>query len=674
MGKWLVSFCAITATAFWRPAFASFGLESALDIGGLSPEEAVAAHSLLGAVEPHLPPPFKRQIVEGGLGLGFKSLVQQPLEVPGQKLFLLSPDERTVWVERQLLCGYFVHQPAPGCGDHDSQNQGGKERAALTIIRGLFSAWNRLAFSRPSRFPGCHDLATLSNRQVVGLNSTCRTLYRQYTRKREIVDDIVFNRIIFWREGKKNSMRPIASHERSRLGEYAAINFERFLLDPHYRCRRPSQYHYFAQKFHYQPFPTQQCSPLRPLLVTKPGRQGSLVNLDPERVYQVHYLLAGKRGFWTSAFGHSLLRLVVCAPERRDEVTGQMIPATPMGPQCLKDTDYHLVASFFADTGGVDPDGIAGVLWGYTWRFYLFHFADIAHRYARRDLRSLHSFPLLFSRQEMGRMISQMQLLHWDYQERTAGLAENCATRAFQLIQSVKASPYVHTFRAISPFGIPKHLAQLGLIDQRYVREKFHHLPAANIRREATHYLQAAFRDIWSIKGGKKKQGDKKRDLLSYLSDSPSRRERLLQQILQGDEWRSMRSTQSKRLASFLALEKQAWILLQAKLDRAQTKAILSLAQAKFLPVEPRDMVEDLHPIDLGAWGGDYGIPQDWDGVRQALARYNQHIRRPWEQRMERYRQRAFARPEFGLPQVRAKLRHVEHNIDLAQGALAEMN
>ena len=667
VGKWLVSLFAITATAFWRPTFASFSLESALDLAGLSPEAAVAAHSLVGAVESHLPPQFKRQIAEGGLGLGFKPL--------GQKLFLLSPDERTVWVERQLLCGYFALQPAPGCGGHDSRNQGGKERAALIIIHGLFSAWNRLEFPRPSRFPGCHDLATLSNRQVVGLNATCRTLYRQYTRKREIVDDIVFNRMTFWQEGKKNSMRPIASHEYSRLGAYAAINFERFLLDPHYRCRRPSQYDYFAQKFHYQPFPAQQCSPLKPLLVTKPGRQGSLVNLDPKRVYQIHYLLAGRRGFWTSAFGHSLLRLVVCAPERRDEVTGQMIPATPLGPQCLKDTDYHVVASFFADTGRVDPNGLAGVLWGYTWRFYFFHFADIAHRYARRDLRSLHSFPLLFSRREMGQMISQMQLLHWDYQERTAGLVENCATRTVQLIQSVKANPYAHTLRAISPFGIPKHLAQLGLIDQRYVGENFRHLPAANIRWGATHYLQAAFRDIWSTKGGKKNKGDTGRDILSYLSGSPSSRERLLQQILQGDEWRSTQTTQSERLASFLALEKQAWILLRAKLDRAQTKVIISLAQAKLLPVEPRDLVDDLHPIDLGdPRGGDYGIPQDWDGVRQALAQYNQHIRGPWEQRMQRYRQRAFAQREFGLTEMRAKLRQVAHNIDLAQRALAEMD
>ena len=673
MGKWMVSLVAVAATAFWRPTCASFGLESALVLGGLGPEEAVAAHSLVGAVEPHLPPKFKRQIAEGGLGLGFKSLVQPPLEVMGQKLFLLSPDEHTVWVERQLLCGYFAHQPASYCGGHDSRNQGGKERAALTIIRGLFSAWNRLEFSRPSQFPGCHDLATLSNRKVLGLNATCGPLYRQYTRKREIVDDIVFNRMIFWKEGKKNSIRPIASHERSRLGEYAAINFERFLLDPHYRCRRPGQYDYFAQKFSYQPFPTQQCSPLKQLLVTKPGRRGSLVNLDPERVYQIHYLLAGRRGFLTSAFGHSLLRLVVCAPERRDEVTGQIIPATPLGPQCLKDMDYHLVASFYADTEGVNPNGIAGVLRGYTWRFYFFHFADIVHRYARRDLRSLRSFPLLFSRRETKWTISQMQLLHWDYQERTAGLLENCATRAFQLLQSVKANPYVHAFRAISPFAIPRRLAQLGLIDPQYVGKKFRHLPAANVWREATHYLQAALRDIWSIKGGKKNKGDKKRDIkkrdiLNYLSGSPSHRERLLRQILQGDELRS------KSLASFLALEKQAWILLQAKLDQEQTKAIISLAQEKLLPVEPRDMVDKLHPIDLGSWDGGYGIPQDWGGVHQALARYNQHIRGPWERRMERYRQRAFAKPEFGLAEMQAKLRHIEHNIGLAQRALVEMD
>jgi hypothetical protein len=59
--------------------------------------------------------------------------------------------------------------------------------------------------------------------------------------------------------------------------------------------------------------------------------------IDPARIYQIHYLFAGKGKEMMSRWGHAMFRLVICAPGK------------PVGPSCLQDFSHHVVVSYRAN-------------------------------------------------------------------------------------------------------------------------------------------------------------------------------------------------------------------------------------------------------------------------------------------------------------------------------------
>ena len=70
------------------------------------------------------------------------------------------------------------------------------------------------------------------------------------------------------------------------------MNLEYFLLDPAYACRRPALYSYFAAHFGSVP-PPADCAPDFVYLQAGAEPDASpLLQLDPDRIYAVEYLLA----------------------------------------------------------------------------------------------------------------------------------------------------------------------------------------------------------------------------------------------------------------------------------------------------------------------------------------------------------------------------------------------
>src|SRR5690606_34254826 len=97
--------------------------------------------------------------------------------------------------------------------------------------------------------------------------------------------------------------------------EFVAVNLEYFLLDPAYACRRPALYRHFRDHFGWAPAKRERCAEGYAYLnAGSDFARQPLGRLDPERVYQVHYLFAEANQNWVSRWGHSMLRLVVCAP------------------------------------------------------------------------------------------------------------------------------------------------------------------------------------------------------------------------------------------------------------------------------------------------------------------------------------------------------------------------
>src|SRR5690606_8505810 len=163
---------------------------------------------------------------------------------------------------------------------------------------------------------------------------------------------------------------------------------EYFLLDPQYHCRRPALQAFFRQHFGWTPAHTAHCvSDLPYMSASLDANQSVLGWLDPARIYQVHYLLAEPDQNWASRWGHSMLRLVICAPGR------------PLGADCLLDLEHHLVLSYRAFVNDLQLsswDGLTGV---YPSRLFILPLNQVLDEYTKTEMRSLSSVPLNISRE-----------------------------------------------------------------------------------------------------------------------------------------------------------------------------------------------------------------------------------------------------------------------------------
>jgi len=235
--------------------------------------------------------------------------------------------------------------------------------------------------------------------------------------------------------------------------EFVAVNLEYFLLDPSYACRRPSLHRYFSEHFGWAPEPA-DCTPGYPFL--NAGREFGrtpLLSLDPARVYEVDYLFAEANDAWVSRWGHSMLRLVICAPGREP------------GPACRLDLDHHLVLSFRAFVDDVQLsswDGLTGV---YPSRLFILPLGQVIDEYTKVELRGLASVPLKLQPEEIHQLVERSAELHWSYDGDYYFLSNNCAVETLKLLRSGTARSDLVALDSIMPNGLLEVLIHRGLAD-----------------------------------------------------------------------------------------------------------------------------------------------------------------------------------------------------------------
>ncbi|WP_394375306.1 DUF4105 domain-containing protein [Stutzerimonas frequens] len=235
--------------------------------------------------------------------------------------------------------------------------------------------------------------------------------------------------------------------------EFVAVNLEYFLLDPSYACRRPSLHRYFSEHFGWTPEPA-DCTPGYPFL--NAGREFGrtpLLSLDPARVYEVDYLFAEANDAWVSRWGHSMLRLVICAPGREP------------GPDCRLDLDHHLVLSFRAFVDDVQLsswDGLTGV---YPSRLFILPLGQVIDEYTKVELRGLASVPLKLHPEEIRQLVERSAELHWSYDGDYYFLSNNCAVETLKLLRSGTARSDLVALDSIMPNGLLEVLIHRGLAD-----------------------------------------------------------------------------------------------------------------------------------------------------------------------------------------------------------------
>lgn len=296
---------------------------------------------------------------------------------------------------------------------------------------------------------------------LVGLPDRCRG---QTERRFTLSDDPRLLDLAGWpqRVGQRGE-RELANAQEARSPdtyeltsplEFIAVNLEYFLLDPSYACRRPLLHRYFREHFGWQPTHVQACASGLPILnAGHDFGRNPLVTLDPERVYEVDYLFAEANDAWVSRWGHSMLRLVICAPGR------------PRGADCRLDLDHHLVLSFRAFVGDVQLsswDGLTGV---YPSRLFVLPLGQVIDEYTKVELRSLASIPLNLRREEIETLVTRSAEVHWSYDGDYYFLSNNCAVETLKLLRSGTARPELTALDSILPSGLLEILINRGVAD-----------------------------------------------------------------------------------------------------------------------------------------------------------------------------------------------------------------
>jgi len=251
-------------------------------------------------------------------------------------------------------------------------------------------------------------------------------------------------------------------YELSNPREFVAVNMEYFLLDPAYACRRPALNRYYREQFDgWAPANAEPCpSTFAYLNAGRDFARQPLGKLDPERVYEVDYLLAEANDEWASRWGHSMLRLVICAPGR------------PRGPDCRLDMDQHLVLSYRAFVGDLQLsswDGLTGV---YPSRLFVLPLSQVIEEYTKVELRGLVSVPLKLDRPQLEALVERAAEQHWSYDGNYYFLSNNCAVETLKLLRSGTDQAQLQTLDNIMPNGLlevlaGRNLADLSVLDDR---------------------------------------------------------------------------------------------------------------------------------------------------------------------------------------------------------------
>lgn len=378
---------------------------------GLDAAQLAASQELIADAERRLPPAW-RDVMPADLRLRWRD--DLPAQVHGRSV------GTDIGLRRELLDGWMTRPPQAGVGNPAT-------RAALAaLIHELAHVLDRGPRGGLSRDPRLLDLAGW---QLHPLRFGLRT--------------------------RHNPLRDRSPdrYELESPREFVAVNLEWFLLDPQYACRRPALARYFAAHFDWQPADAACAAGLVFLQADPDFAAAGFEQIDPERVYAIDYLLAEGNDAPMSRWGHSMLRLVICAPGRKP------------GPDCRLDLQDHRVLSFRAFVGDVQLSGWRGLTGRYPSRLFLLPLDQVIDEYTTVELRGLRSLPLRLGRDEIHGLLERAAQLHWSYDGRYYFLDNNCAVETWRLLREGAPRLAALPLRSITPTGLLRRLQREGVAD-----------------------------------------------------------------------------------------------------------------------------------------------------------------------------------------------------------------
>ncbi|KTF40397.1 hypothetical protein OZ12_07160 [Xanthomonas translucens pv. translucens] len=389
-------------------------LQLQVDASGLSAPERAASQALLDPTLPRLPPAWSAAIAAPPTLQWRDDL---PEQVHGRA------QARQLLLNKAMLRAWMA-PPATGAADAGAADPA-RRPAVAALLHELAHFYDRSAAGRLSSDPRLLDLAGWQVSPMrLGLRRG-RNAFRERSPDR---------------------------YELASPAEFVAVNLEHFLLDPDYACRRPALARYFAQRLAWSPSAT-ACAPGLAYLQDPLTDEAALLQVDPARVYAVDYLLAKGNSQPMSHWGHSMLRLVICAPGRAP------------GPDCRLDLAYHKVLSFRAFVDDVQISNLRGLLGSYPSRLFVLPLRQVVDDYTQVQLRGLQSIPLRLTPEEIAALLERAAQLHWSYDGRYYFLSNNCAVETYKLLHDGVQRLAGARLSGISPTGLLRRLAHAGIAD-----------------------------------------------------------------------------------------------------------------------------------------------------------------------------------------------------------------
>ena len=447
LGAWLLSGAMLL---LGNSAHASLQLRLKTD--GLSPAQQQASQALLDEAMQKLPPSFVEQL-DRRIDVGWTD--DMPGNAYGQATLVAELD-----LNRKLLASLTDGSAAK---EKTNRPHGTVRQELLaTVLHELTHIYDRARLWPGAERTMIQRCTRRSNSAgLVGIPDECRG---QTERRFTLSDDPRLLDLAGWqqyvgRRGEREQHnRQVARspdlYEISSPKEFVAVNMEYFLLDPSYACRRPALYRYYKERFDWAPPVKDTCSNTFAFLnAGNDFAKQPLGQVDPERVYAVDYLLAEANQNWVSRWGHSMLRLVICAPGR------------PRGPDCRLDLDQHLVLSYRAFVGDVQLSSWDGLVGKYPSRLFVLPLAQVIDEYTKTELRSLASVPLNLSRTEIEEVVEHAAEMHWSYDGNYFFLSNNCAVESLKLLRSGSNNKQLVGLDSIMPNGLLEVMKGRGLAD-----------------------------------------------------------------------------------------------------------------------------------------------------------------------------------------------------------------
>ncbi|WP_127714245.1 DUF4105 domain-containing protein [Halobacteriovorax sp. HLS] len=265
-----------------------------------------------------------------------------------------------------------------------------------------------------------------------------------------------FKALGFWKlKSKKTknlntySQRSPNKYEYSSLKEFIAVNFEYFILDKEYKCRRPNLYSAFSRNLNHIPFNNHVCKSLREVSFSDTHKVGS-IDINFDNIREIHYLFASKGKAMMSRWGHSMFKLVSCPLDWSLE-------------KCRKRGTFTVIG-FLAQVSDVNINAIKGIRGDYPSDLVITDLDSMKRQYNRAELRDLMSLPIKFTSLQKERFLNHLIRVYWEYSGRYYFFTNNCADEAFKFLQVSYNDDEIYKKRVLTPLGILNFVKKNNII------------------------------------------------------------------------------------------------------------------------------------------------------------------------------------------------------------------